>query len=225
MVPHPMTLPIHLIQIEHNKLCTLYKMYKYWQRHAAALGPSPFLATLSHTVSLMCKSSEAGVNVKVQTLIGWTSSKQEELRYIMRQHPFPGSLTDWVSPFCTVCYFIHPPTSFIYFFWGVMLAVALFKQETSLSGLAATSDTLLSASCPGISCSYKYDKNLIAAQIAVSGSNGREWSFEWAHMVSKAPHFGVSPLFVCFESSVSATVWFWDGKHLAVPIKMPKWPQ
>lgn len=81
----------------------------------------------------------------------------------MRQHHFPGSLTDWVSPFCAACYFIHLGTSFIFFFGGVMLAAALSKQETSLSGLAATSDTLLSAASPafypGVSCSYTYYKN------------------------------------------------------------------
>lgn len=33
-------------------------------------------------------------------------------------------------------------------------------------------------------------------------------------------------VFVCFDSSVSATLRFLDSKHLAVPIKMPqhKWP-
>lgn len=43
-----------------------------------------------------------------------------------------------------------------------MLAAALSTQETSLSGLAATSDTLLSAAalsfCRGVSCSYTYYK-------------------------------------------------------------------
>lgn len=54
-----------------------------------------------------------------------------------------------------------------------MLAAALSKQETSLSGLAATSDTLLSAAgptfCRGVSRSYAYDKNVNAAQLAWNG--------------------------------------------------------
>lgn len=44
-----------------------------------------------------------------------------------------------------------------------MLAAALSKQQASLSGLAATSDTLLSAAgpalYPGVSCSYTRFKN------------------------------------------------------------------
>lgn len=60
-----------------------------------------------------------------------------------------------------------------------MLAAALSKQETLLSGLAATSDTLLSAAsptfCSGVSSSYTYYKNNNAAQLAVSGSNGMEF--------------------------------------------------
>lgn len=115
--------------------------------------------------------------MRVQTAIGLTAANKRSLTIIMRQRHFPGSLTDWVSPFCAACYFIHPPTSFISLFGEVMLAAALSKQETSLSGLAATSDTLLSAAgptfCGGVSRSYTYDKTVNAAQLAVSGWNWR----------------------------------------------------
>lgn len=140
------------------------------------------------------------------------SSKQEELRYIMRQHHFPGSLTDWVSPFCAACYFIHLRTSFIFFLEGwCWQRLSQNKRLHCLDWLPLlTPYSLLRAllSTQALAVHIHITKTFNTAQIAVSGSNGLEWRFEWPHMVSKAQHSGVSLLFACFDSSVSATVWF-----------------
>lgn len=147
----------------------------------------------------------------------------------MRQRHFPGSLTDWVSPFLC-CVLLHPPTNLLYFFFLERWCWQRCSQNKRLHCLdwlpLLTPYSLLQVrlSAEALAVHIRITKSVNAAQLAVSGSNGREWSLERPHTVCQTLDMLV---FVCFDSSLSATVWFLDSKHLAVPIKIPqhKWPQ
>lgn len=143
----------------------------------------------------------------------------------MRQRHFPGSLTDWVSPFCAACHFIHLRTSFISFFGEVMLAAVLSKQDTLLSGLAATSTpySLLQVrlSAEALAVHIHITKTQLNSPfLAQMGEN------EVLSDRTRCQKLDTL-VFVGFDSSFSATVWFLGSKHLALPIKRPqhKWPQ
>lgn len=89
-----------------------------------------------------------------------------------------------------------------------MLAAELSIQETSLSGLAATSDTLLSAAgpsfCRGVSWSYTYYKSSTEPNsLFLPRTGGGKVLIECTRYEKLD-----TLVFACFDSSVSATVWF-----------------
>lgn len=77
-----------------------------------------------------------------------------------------------------------------------MLAAALSRQQASLSGPAATSDTLLSAAGPafhpGGSCSWTYFEKPITQleSLPVWLRLVANDLLKWPHVVPKAQHFG-----------------------------------